>query len=406
MSFSPRAVLSVDLASGLHDVKVPEPYAQAQVLIRYRGAPLANVCLKVLRGRIRGVDIWAVAWEENRTLLQELALNDALGSEIAPPQCDTLPDATIVVCTRNRTEDLRRCLDSIVPQLCRELKALVVDNNPSDDQTRRLVADYPVSYYRENRQGLNWARARAVTLASTELLLFTDDDVVLDRDWAIQMRTPFLNQHVAAVTGAVVPFEFEYPSQELYEQYGGFDRGFRKEEFNLRTTVAVGAGRAGAGASMAIRRNLAVSMGLFEHDLDCGTPSYSGGDFYALYQLIRAGYNVVYWPRALAWHRHRQTVADLENMLYGYGVGVYSVLLRCLLEHHDFDALLLAVFWFFQYHVSEFLRTVLRRPGARPLELIWAEIRGVFQAPVAYLHLRRRERQFGPLPPPWPGEAQ
>jgi GT2 family glycosyltransferase len=325
-------------------------------------------------------------------------LKDALGVQDMPRLPDRLPTATIVVCTRNRTFDLRRCLDSIVPQLSDDVQALVIDNNPSDESTEKLAQNYPVAYYRENRPGLNWARARAARLANTEVLLYNDDDVVLDRHWSTQMRIPFVDQHTAAVAGAVVPLEFEHPSQELYEEYGGFHRGYLTRCFNLTNTIAVGAGRAGAGASMGVRRSLAVDMKLFDWELDCGTPSCSGGDFYAFYQLMREGYSVVYWPQALAWHRHRQSTADLRNMLFGYGVGVYTVLLRCLLEHGDFDAVLLGLNWFRQYHLRELLRALLKRPGARPPDLIWAEICGVFHAPHAYQVVRDRERRLGPLP--------
>lgn len=397
--FTPIAVLSVDLSSGMEDLCVPSRYRQAHVLIRYRKLPLCNVRMKVVQGRIRAVDLWNVAWRHGPTLQSEV-LQDCLGSPSAHrEQSPKRPSATIVVCTRNRTSDLKRCLDSIVPLMSDDVEALVIDNNPSDDETRKVVATYPVRYYRENRPGLNWARARAVSLATTELLLFTDDDVTVDRSWATQMRVPFADEQVAAVTGAVVPMEFELPSQELYEEYGGFNRGFAVKTFNLMTSIPAGAGRAGAGASMAVRRSLAVDMGLFDCELDCGTPSYSGGDFYAFYRLIRAGYSIVYWPSAIAWHRHRQTCADLKSMLYGYGVGVYSVLLRCLVEYRDIDALLLGLNWFRQYHLRELLRALFRRPGARPAELIWAEIRGVFHAPAAYRTVRKRERELGPLKP-------
>jgi glycosyltransferase involved in cell wall biosynthesis len=398
VSFVRTAVLSVDLASGVLDLPVPSDYSQAQVLIRYLGTPICNSRLQATSGRIRGLDLWLVAWRENSSQLRDLVLRDILGVQENTDVSDRLPSATIVVCTRNRTFDLRRCLDSIVPQLSKDVKALVIDNNPADDSTENLVQAYPVRYYRENRPGLNWARARAARLATTEVLLYTDDDVVLDRDWSAQLRRPFADQHTAAVAGAVVPLEFEHPSQELYEEYGGFYRGYLTRSFNLMNTIAVGAGRAGAGASMGVRRSLALSMKLFDWELDCGTPSYSGGDFYAFYQLIREGYNIVYWPQALAWHRHRQAHSDLRNILYGYGVGVYTVLLRCLLEHGDFDAVLLAVNWFRQYHLRELCRALLRRPKARPLDLIWAEIRGVFHAPRAYQVVRSRERQMGPLP--------
>ena len=355
--------------------------------------------MKVVHGRIRAVDLWNMAWWHGPALQAEV-LRDCLGSfDPGGKQKQQLPSATIVVCTRNRPFDLKRCLDSIAPLLSDDVGALVIDNNPSDDETEKLVAKYPVRYYREMRPGLNWARARAVSVASTELLLFTDDDVTLDRNWATQMRIPFANEQVAAVTGAVVPMEFEHPSQELYEQYGGFNRGLVVKTFSLLNSVPSGAGRAGAGASMAVKRSLAADMKLFDCELDCGTPSYSGGDFYAFYQLIRAGYSIVYWPEAIAWHRHRQTYADLKGMLYGYGVGVYCVLLRCLFEYRDTDALLLGLNWFRQYHLRELFRALLKRPDARPLDLISSEIRGVFHAPATYRTVRRKERQLGPLGP-------
>jgi glycosyltransferase involved in cell wall biosynthesis len=404
LSFAPAAVLSVDLVSGLTDLHVHSGFRHAHVLIRYRGSPLCNVRMKVVAGRIRAVDLWSSAWAHQGPELQARILRDVLDTgETSIPHESELLTATIVVCTRNRTADLRRCLDSIVPQLSDRVEALIIDNNPSDDETEKLVAQYPVRYYRENRPGLNWARARAARLASTELLLFTDDDVALDVNWATQMRLPFADRHVAAVTGAVVPMEFEHPSQELYEQYGGFYRGYACKVWNLMNTIAVGAGKAGAGASMAFRRSLAVGMKLFDWELDCGTPSYSGGDYFAFYRLIKAGYSIVFRPDALAWHRHRQTTADLKSMLYGYGVGAYCVFLRCLFEYRDFDAILLGLGWFRQYHLRELFRALFKRPGARPLELIWAEIRGVFHAPFAYRTVCSRERQLGPLGPATPG---
>ncbi|MBV9087580.1 MAG: glycosyltransferase family 2 protein [Acidobacteriaceae bacterium] len=81
-------------------------------------------------------------------------------------------------------------------------EALVIDNNPSDDSTEELVARFPVRYCRENRPGLNWGRARAVRIVTSELLLYTDDGVVLDRNWAAQMRVPFADPHVSGVKGA------------------------------------------------------------------------------------------------------------------------------------------------------------------------------------------------------------
>ena len=62
-----------------------------------------------------------------------------------------------------------------------------------------------------------------------------------------------------------------------------------------------------------IRRDLIRGLGLFDAELDCGTVARTGGDAYALYRLLADGYQVVYNPAALAWHRHRREGRRLER---------------------------------------------------------------------------------------------
>src|SRR5581483_2107176 len=189
---------------------------------------------------------------------------------------------------------------------------IVVDNAPSTGETCDLCKSYPVRYVRESRPGLNWAREAGSQAAANELILFTDDDVRVDRNWARQMAEPFSDPAVGAVTGLVLPMELETNAQQLFEAYGGFGRGFVRRTFSPGNHLAIAAGRVGAGASMAFRRSLLHSLGLFRSELDCGTPARSGGDHYAFYCLTSAGHTIVYNPAALCWHRHRRTLAELK----------------------------------------------------------------------------------------------
>ena len=94
----------------------------------------------------------------------------------------TLPLVTVAVCTRDRTDDLARCLDSLSCLDYPALEVLVVDNAPSSNATERLVRTrYPNwRYVCEPRPGLNWARNRAIIESSGEIIAYTDDDVVVD----------------------------------------------------------------------------------------------------------------------------------------------------------------------------------------------------------------------------------
>ena len=46
-------------------------------------------------------------------------------------------------------------------------------------------------YVCEPRPGLNWARNRAISEARGEIIAFTDDDVVVDRQWVKALARVF-----------------------------------------------------------------------------------------------------------------------------------------------------------------------------------------------------------------------
>jgi hypothetical protein len=154
--------------------------------------------------------------------------------------------------------------------------------------------------------------------------------------------------------------------------------------------IPAAAGQIGAGASMGFRRSIALELSLFDHEIDCGTAALSGGDHYAFYRAIRAGHSIVFTPEALCWHRDRRTLLELERMMYGYSVGVYCYLLRCLIEHRDPGAVRVGVSWFLGHHLPELIRS-FRGRSVLPRRYCWAAVRGVFAAPKAYRKTKRAE---------------
>jgi glycosyltransferase involved in cell wall biosynthesis len=392
-------VVDYDLAAGLTPVHGLGASTLAHVLVRHQGVPLCRFEMPVISGAIDAIPLWLRAVAELERGDQPSVLSQVLGVTAArdahgPP---LLPTATIVIGTRERAADLDRCLASLAPLVGDDVEVIVIDNDPLSNATRDVCALYPVRYVRQARRGVNWARARGVQLARHDIVLFVDDDVVVDRAWADELRRPFLDPHVGAVTGAVEPLALGTVGQYAHERFSSFYRGFERRVHSLLTMPAAAAGHIGAGASMAVRRDLARAGRLFEAEIDGGTPGRSGGDALALYRILHDGHMVVYAPRALAWHRHRTSVRELERMLHGYSVGGYCVLLRALFVHRDLDALPVGIYWFGTYHLRELVRALVRARGARPLRLVCIEIAGALSAPLAYLRCRLRERALGPL---------
>jgi glycosyltransferase involved in cell wall biosynthesis len=382
-------VLEIDLAERVDDQTGLSGYDRARVVLRYGRRVVGDVFVAIEDGLLLASDIRIAANED--TGVRERISQTIIEEHLRPdPSERALPSWTVVVCTRDRPEMLRTCLESLIAANDGSGgEIIVVDNDPSTDATELLVAQYPVRYVREERRGLNRARTLGAHLATGEIVIYTDDDTVADPGWIRALLEQFEGARVGAVTGLTMPFELETEAQEAFELYGGFGKGFRRRVFDTSSISPAGAGAVGSGASMAFRKDLIESMRLFEVELDLGTAARTGGDTYALYRVLAEGYRVVYTPDALNWHRHRRDRAGLRQTMFGYGTGLYAFLTKCLVEEKDLQALRVGLSWFRKHHLRQLLRTLARRPNHLPIDVVMAEIRGTLIAPLAYMRARR-----------------
>jgi glycosyltransferase involved in cell wall biosynthesis len=126
-----------------------------------------------------------------------------------------MPTLTIAICTWNRAELLDHTLTSLSEQRVDPavpFEVLIVDNNSTDDTEavahsagRRL----PLRYVRETTQGLSHARNRALDESRTDLVLFTDDDVLVEAGWTSEFSRASQSFPDAAVLGG--PIEPIFP---------------------------------------------------------------------------------------------------------------------------------------------------------------------------------------------------
>ena len=248
-------------------------------------------------------------------------------------------------------------------------------------------------YVRLERPGRNIARIAAIQHAHGDIVVFIDDDAIPDHNWLQAHRQAFEHPFTLASMGLTLPLELDSPAQEQFEAFSTFNRGFAPRVFHRSNTHPMAAGQAGAGVNMAIRRQAATLVGIFNEALDAGTPTHSGGESEFLSRVIAGGYQIVYTPTALNWHRHRRSMAELRRTIYGYGVGVYAFWTCRLLEGRETAAFGIAAQWFWSDQLPRLLRSFARRPDSAPWPLPWDELRGCWAGPVAYLRARRQAAQ-------------
>lgn len=239
---------------------------------------------------------------------------------------------SVIVCTRDRPVPLRRCLRSLLDLSQHPKEILVVDNAPSTDATRRLVAEMPeVHYVLEPQAGLDVARNAGIRHSTGDIIAFTDDDVTVHPEWILRLRQAFQDPEVMAVTGLTLPAELETEAQLLFETHWGFNRGYRPRIFDSRyfkRTQARGTPvwNIGAGANMAFRRATFKRVGLFDERLDVGAAGCSG-DSELWYRVLAEGGTCRYEPAAVVHHYHRRSMEHVKRQLFFYMRGHVAALL-------------------------------------------------------------------------------
>lgn len=389
----PKVVRDIELTNMPAFIDNIYGYDDAFLLLRYQNKPVGKITLPVKDGKIVFEDHQSAIQKAIKNRLRYAVVDHFLFSDEEEKQTD-LVKATIAICTRNRTADLKLCLDALMKLPDKGQEILVVDNDPSTNDTRELVAQYPsVRYVFEKRKGLNIARNRAIAQASNDIVAFTDDDAVVDGQWLDKIVRNFDSPLVMCVTGMTMPFELETKAQEAFEDYASFGKGFYKKKFSFTKSHPLATGGIGAGANMAVRKSLMKDTGWFDEALDSGTPTQSGGDHEFFARILLAGYHIIYDPEALSWHRHRRTWKEAIKAIKGYGVGVYAFWTKLFYAEKQYTIISFPKNWLLYNQLPDFYKSLFRIKKY-PISFFFAEFSGCLKGSFAYFKSRRQAGKY------------
>lgn len=117
-------------------------------------------------------------------------------------------EIAIIIPTKNRPQDVARCLNSIKNQTILPHEVVIVDS--SDVDTLKSIQDiFPglkIRYLREWNASKNRARNIGIESASAQIVLILDDDVILEKDHVKEIMRVFAlgAERTGGVTGRLV----------------------------------------------------------------------------------------------------------------------------------------------------------------------------------------------------------
>jgi len=306
-------------------------------------------------------------------------------------------DITVVICTRNRPEAIKQCLQTLMGSSDKNFEIIVVDNAPDDKSTESIVLGFPgVKYILEKRKGLDIARNTGARYATHNIIAYTDDDVVLPLNWVKTMKQCFNDPLTMAVTGMVLPLEIETNAQFIFEKEWSFNKGylpmlFDHSYFLDHVSSGVPAWDIGAGANMAFRKEAFMIAGFFDERLDVGASGCSG-DSEMWYRIMAEGWNCCYNPQLYVFHRHRRSIKDLQQQLYYYMRGHVSALLVQYENYHhkgNLDRVYKGFPKYFYYRLKNYFKTKENRNNS----FIIPQIKGCISGWKYYQENKKRQRQ-------------
>ncbi|MFO8064873.1 MAG: glycosyltransferase [Spirochaetota bacterium] len=208
---------------------------------------------------ITAVGVVLTSFKEKQ-LLREAARVEA--SREKPPR-----SVSVIVPAKNEQYALPRLLESLKNQDTDEFEIVLV-NDRSSDNTEKIMEEFKharghgvtVVTIEEAPEGANPkqnALAHGAAVAGGELLLLTDADCVVPREWVSRSARYFADERLGLIFGPVIPNDL----RTFLSQYQSFDHVFRY--FYTAGSSGIGNATGGFGNNLAVLREALDAVGGF-----------------------------------------------------------------------------------------------------------------------------------------------
>jgi len=215
------------------------------------------------------------------------------------------PCVSVIVPTYNAEDTIEDCIKSLLNLNYPKNKLqIIIINNSSTDKTSEILNKYinNVTILFESKKGAPAARNKGLINATGEVIVFTDSDCLVDKDWVCNIVKPLYDENIGIVGGRILA---KRPCNDI-EKYGeklhDHERAINKISLPYAITMNWGS-----------RLSVLKELGLFNEILiRCQDSDLARRIFYA-------GYKLVYKDDAIIYHNNRKTLRALFRQGYVHG---------------------------------------------------------------------------------------
>ncbi|MDX1681253.1 MAG: glycosyltransferase, partial [Akkermansiaceae bacterium] len=232
----------------------------------------------------------------------------AQNETLRPATCDPSPKVSAIICTRNGRQRVSACLSALQASRCRHgFELIVVDDGSSDGTAEHIAEHFPeVQILSLPPSGLSAARNAGASIARGEILAYTDDDCVPDRDW-LERAVDFLQSHpeYAAVGGPNLAQQAQQWHEAVVCAAPGAPSHVMLDDVTAEHLP---------GCNLIVRKSALNEIKGFDHRFHA-----AGDDVDFCWRLQNIGHSLGFDPGCFVWHFRRPSLRAYLRQQLGYG---------------------------------------------------------------------------------------
>jgi GT2 family glycosyltransferase len=228
------------------------------------------------------------------------------GNPLPTPAAEDSCTFSVIVCTRNGSSRIERCLAALSQLTGGGHELIVVDDGSTDGTAGLVAAEFPSARLISTPPlGLSAARNAGAAAAAGEVLAFTDDDCEPDAEWLERLQRVFAERRFAAVGGPNLPPRPLSWQEAVVCAAPGAPSHVMLDDREAEHLP---------GCNLAVTRAAFEAIGGFD-------PVFvtAGDDVDFCWRLRDAGFRLGFAAGAFVWHWRRPTIAAFLRQQLGYG---------------------------------------------------------------------------------------
>jgi glycosyltransferase involved in cell wall biosynthesis len=248
---------------------------------------------------------------------------------------------SLIICTRNRAGILPVCLDAVfesIKESGTHLVQVIVVNNGSTDATAQTLLDWQdknsfvIKVVDEPKPGLSRARNAGLAVAIGDLIVFTDDDCIMDRTYIKTALSLSALDSAPVMRGGRI--ELGDPSDlPLTIKTDRGKQTWSKEKKSMRHGTLSGAI---SGCNLMFPQQIYETLGDFDVALGAGSKNPGADDTDYLVRAYLAGFTIEYHPDLVVRHFHgRKTKEQGRSLMINYLIGIGGMMIKHVCTTRD-----------------------------------------------------------------------